>query len=239
MAGQEAGAYLVDLDRLQAALGYSNFIDNRMWHLAKAPYTLQGAKALAGEYLKFIRAARGKAKKCLTLDCDNTLWGGILGEEGLNRIKLGRVFPGSAFREFQEALLELYHRGVMLALCSKNNQAEVMEVLEKHPDMVLRPEHFVSMRINWQDKASNLAEMAQELNLGLDSFVLADDSQFEISLVQRLLPQVETIHLSGDPSQFSRIIRSCGLFDTLSYSSEDRQRPGCTVRRPAGGRPRP
>jgi len=217
-------AYIADIDLLQSIIGYQRFIDNRYWHIAKMPYTREAFSLIAQEYMKFIRALKGKNSKCLVLDCDNTLWGGIIGEDGINKIAIGKTYPGSAFLGLQDTILGLYDRGILLAVCSKNNEQDVLEVLDKHPDMVLRREHFVATRINWNDKVVNLREIAEELSIGLDSMVLMDDSEFEISMVKQLLPEVKTIHLSGDPSSYADILGSCGLFGTLMLSEEDRKR---------------
>ncbi len=216
--------YILDVNLLQSTLGYLNFIDSRYWHIGKAPYTREACKVIVKEYIKFIRALKGKNKKCLVLDCDNTLWGGIIGEDGINKIEIGRIYPGSAYQEFQKAILNLYNRGIMLAMCSKNNESDVLEVLEEHPDMILRKEHFVSMKINWDNKVVSLKEMAHELNIGLDSLVLVDDSDFEINLVKKMLPEVRTIKLPKDPSLYTDLLNSSGLFDTLAFSEEDRRR---------------
>jgi FkbH-like protein len=108
---------------------------------------------------KYIRPLKGKNRKCLVLDCDNVLWGGIIGEEGLAGIKLGKTYPGSAYHEFQQEILNLHRRGVVLALCSKNNEADVWEVFAQHPDMLLRKEHIATARINWDDKVTNLTRL--------------------------------------------------------------------------------
>lgn len=218
------GIYLVDVDLLQSILGYLSFIDSRYWHIAKAPYTREACKIIAKEYVKLICALKGKNKKCLVLDCDNVLWGGIIGEDGINRIEIGKSYPGSAYQEFQKAILNLYNRGIMLAICSKNNEKDVLDVIENHPDMVVKKEHFVSMRINWNDKVANLKEIANELNVGLDSLVLVDDSDFEINMVKKILPEVKTMRLQKDPSLYRDLLNSCGFFDTLSFSKEDRRR---------------
>lgn len=222
-------AYIVDIDLLRSSIGYSNFFDHRYWHLGKMPYTRDAWKIITKEYMKFIRALKGKNKKCLILDCDNTLWGGIVGEDGIDNIKLGKTYPGSAYREFQQSVLNLYNRGVMIALCSKNNEQDVMEVLEKHPDMILRKDHFVSMKINWDDKVTNLREMSIELNIGLDSSVFIDDSDFEINQVKAMLPEVKTIKMPKDPSLYKDVLSSCGLFDSLRFSEEDRIRSGMYI----------
>ena len=131
-----------------------------------------------------------KRKKCLVLDLDNTLWGGVLGEDGADGIKLGGDYPGKAFAMWQQALLQLQRRGVILAVCSKNNEADVMEAWNSNPFMVLKRDHFSAMRINWNDKANNLRELANELNIGLDSMVFVDDNPAERQLISTMLPEV-------------------------------------------------
>lgn len=216
--------FVLDMDLLQSRIGSANFFDTRTWHLGRAPYSLSAAREISGEYVKFIRALYGRSKKCLVLDCDNTLWGGILGEDGMANIQIGAVWPGSGYLEFQKAVLNLYHRGVMLGLCSKNNEADVVQVLDDHPDMILKKRHFVALRINWENKAANLESIAAELNIDLESMVFVDDSAFEIGLVNTLLPQVVTLQLPQDPLHYTQFLAACGLFDTLTISSEDRLR---------------
>lgn len=131
-----------------------------------------------------------KRKKCLILDLDNTLWGGVLGEDGIDGIKIGGDYPGKAFLYWQEALLELSKKGIILAICTKNNENDVKELWNKNPFMVLKKEHFSSLRINWNDKASNIREIAVELNIGLDSMVFVDDNPTERELIKQELPMV-------------------------------------------------
>jgi FkbH-like protein len=223
-AKKHESVYIVDMDLLQSRVGSRHLTDERFWHMARAPYSREGCLAIASEYIKFIRALRGRRKKCLVLDCDNTLWGGIIGEDGMNGISIGQNYPGSAYRDFQEAVLSLYNRGVLLALCSKNNMADVEEVLEKHPDMVLRKKHFVDMRINWGDKASNIRQIADDLNIGLDSLVFADDNEFEINLVNKMLPEVNTILMPSEPALYRLALEENGYFDSIFFSAEDRKR---------------
>lgn len=224
LAGRHENAYLVDMDLLQSAVGRRHFFDPRYWHIGKAPYTTAACRAIAGEYMKLIRPLRGRNRKCLVLDCDNTLWGGVVGEDGLHGIRISTTWPGSAYRDFQQAVLGLYHRGIVLAISSKNNQSDVLEVLEQHPEMLLRKDHFAAMRINWQDKAQNLREIAAELNLGTDALVFVDDSPAEIELVRKMLPEVRTIALPADPCRYADLLKASGLFDTLTLSEEDRRR---------------
>lgn len=224
IASRAGNCYVVNMDSFAARLGSDRFADQRMWQVGKIPYTREAWKNLAAEYMKFIRALRGKNKKCLVLDCDNTLWGGIVGEDGPEGIKIGKTWPGSCYRDFQLEILNLYHRGVILAVCSRNNEQDVLDVLDRHPELELRREHFASMRINWKDKASNIIEIAEELNIGLDSMVFMDDSDMEVEMVGRLIPEVSAIHLPKDPSGYAGLLARCGLFDSLVHSEEDRNR---------------
>jgi FkbH-like protein len=221
---QAVSCFVVDIDHLLAQGGYEASIDDRYWHIGRSPYTFSFAERLASEYVKFAAALKGKNKKCLVLDCDNTLWGGVVGEDGLTGIALGETYPGSAFMEFQSVLLDLYHRGILLAINSKNNPADVAEVLENHPSSLLRPSHFVSMKINWTDKVTNLREIAADLNIGLDSLVFADDSAFECQFVRESLPEVAVIELPSDATRYARTLRASGYFDTLALNDEDRRR---------------
>ena len=217
-------AFVVDIDQILAQVGYEAGLDDRFWHIARAPYALNCLERLASVYVNFARALKGKNKKCLILDADNTLWGGIVGEDGLNGIKLSRTHPGSGYYAFQSAILEVQKQGVILALCSKNNEHDVLEVMTKHPDCLLRPQHFVSIRINWNDKVRNILDIARELNLGLDSFVFIDDSDFECDHIRETLPEVSVIQLPRDPTQYERIFKSLDYFDTLMITPEDRSR---------------
>lgn len=218
-------SYCSDINRCVLEIGKSKFYDTRYWHIGRAPYARHGVECIAKQDSKFLRALYGKNKKCLLLDCDNTLWGGIIGEDGLSNIKLGKSYPGSCYYEFQQAVVSLYHRGIIVGLCSKNNADDVFDVINNHPDMLLREEHIAAYRINWQDKASNIREIAEELNIGLDSIVFVDDSEFEINLIRSQLPEVEAIWLPKEsPSGYWEILSSCGLFDTLTVSNEDKKR---------------
>lgn len=218
-------AYFIDMGLCLARVGERHFFDERYWHMGRAPFTLEACAEIAHENLKFLRARSGKNKKCIVLDCDNTIWGGIVGEEGLTGIKLGTTSPGSAYAEFQQQVLDLHHRGIILALCSKNNEADVWEVFQNHPGSVLKRHHIAAWRINWQDKPTNIRELAVELNIGLDSMVFIDDSPFEVNLVRQALPDVEVMHLPAEKIFSARHqLASCGLFDTLTVSQEDRTR---------------
>ena len=222
---ETGNAYLVDMNQSIARLGIKEFYDKRYWHIARSPYSRLALAEIAKEDFKFIRALKGKNKKCIVLDCDNVLWGGIIGEDGLTGIKLGKTYPGSLYCEFQKAILNLYSKGILIAICSKNNQEDVWEVFQNHPDMVLKKEHIATDQINWEDKATNLRRIAQHLNIGLDSLVFVDDSDFEINLIQQVLPEVTIMHLPKERAvDYKDILVSCGLFDTLIFSAEDKKR---------------
>ena len=167
-----------------------------------------------------------KRKKCLVLDLDNTLWGGVLGEDGMEGIKLGGDYPGKAFHYFQEGLLELSKSGVILTVCSKNNEEDVLEVWEKNPDMLLKKDNFATWRINWTDKATNIKELAEELNIGLDSFVFVDDDPTERELIKRILPMVEVPVFPTQPYElpvfFKDIVEK--YFRVYSITDEDREK---------------
>lgn len=221
--------YWVDTLSLFARLGYSAAVDERNWQTARAPISKHALLPFGLEYAKFIRALRGKTRKCLVLDCDNTLWGGVVGEDGLDGIKLGSTHPGSSFVAFQQECVNLYNRGVILALCSKNNEADVLEVFKMHPDCVLKEHHFAAWQINWDDKATNLTRIAEELNIGIDSLVFVDDNSLECDWVRKQLPQVEVINLSKETYNYRKELMLSGFFDSLTFSSEDKKRSQMVV----------
>ena len=224
LARQWPDVYIVDFMGLVARVGSNQAIDDRYWHIGRAPIGQQALVTFGREYAKFVRALRGKTRKCLVLDCDNTLWGGIVGEDGLEGIKLGTAYPGSCFQAFQREILNLHDRGVILAICSKNNEADVLEVLRRHPEMLLREKHFATWQINWNDKVTNILRIAERLNIGMDALVFADDSRFECDFIARALPQVAVLHLAGDPSSFASRLGTSAYFDSLTLTAEDRER---------------
>lgn len=216
--------YVLDYERLCADVGYRNWYDAKMWCLGRAPLSAQALPALARIQAAFVQAILGSPRKCLVLDLDNTLWGGVVGEDGLAGIKLGYTYPGNAFRHFQQVVLQLYRRGVLLAINSKNNQADVEEVFRSHPDMVLKLEHFASTRINWREKPENMLEIADEVNIGLDSLVFFDDSPVERALMRQALPQILTLEVPSDLLEYPQVLLESRAFDKLSFTDEDRRR---------------
>lgn len=224
VCAEQTSAYVLDYDALVARHGQANWHDERKWLTVRMPIASQHLDNLVREWLKFVQPLTGRIAKALVVDLDNTLWGGVIGEDGMEGIKLGLEYPGAAFQELQRALLDLYARGILLAICSKNNQDDAMEALGKHPGMVLQPSHFAAMRINWGDKSQNLREIAAELNLGIDALAFLDDNPLERRQVRATLPEVFVLDLPSDPMDFARTVRECPVFERLALSTEDRQR---------------
>ncbi|HVN63283.1 MAG TPA: HAD-IIIC family phosphatase, partial [Candidatus Binataceae bacterium] len=218
------GVYFLDYDALVARVGREPWHDERKWLTMRMPIAASALFHLADEWLRFICPLMGRTCKAIVTDLDNTLWGGVVGEDGFNGIQIGREYPGAAYREVQRALLDCHRRGILLAVCSKNNPADAMEALEKHPEMLLRPEHFSAMRINWTDKVQNLREMAAELNIGIDSLAFLDDNPAERQRIQMELPEVSVLELPDNPMAFASVIRRHPSLERLTLSSEDRER---------------
>jgi len=216
--------HIVDCESLIYRLGYNNWRDERMWYIAGTPLSSHAMSELAKYYASYLKALQGKTKKCLVLDLDNTLWGGIIGEDGMNGIALGQTGIGKAYYDFQNEIMNLHKRGVLLAVSSKNNYDDAIEVIEKHQYMLLRKEHFSVMKIDWRDKATHLREIAETLNLGLQSFVFLDDSAFERDLVASELPEVTVPELPDDPVFYRRSLLALDSFVMVLLTDEDRKR---------------
>lgn len=216
--------YLLPLRQVLSWVGIERGHDPKMRHMARMQLSDFASAELARYALRYIKPLKGLTKKCVVLDLDGTLWGGIVGELGLDGVHLGPAAPGSEYVEFQKALLNLTHRGILLAICSRNNPDDVIPVLRHHPYMVLREEHFAAMRINWNNKADNIREITKELNIGLDSIVFLDDNPNECELVRQLLPEVLTIDLPTDPSQYRQALESLSEFELLALTQEDQKR---------------
>ena len=216
--------YFNDLDAVVADLGRTQFFDARLWHTARCPFSVAGAQATVARLMSYPVLLKCPQVKCIVLDADNTLWGGIIGEDGPEGIKLGPDYPGSAYLDFQRRLLALQGRGLLLALCSKNNEADVLEVLRTHPHQVLREEHFVAMRVNWEPKPGNLQAIAQELNIGIDSLLFVDDSDFECEAVRRQCPGVRVVQAPGTPLDLPECLDGIPQLEVLQLTDEDRRR---------------
>ncbi|MDR2884684.1 MAG: HAD-IIIC family phosphatase [Deferribacteraceae bacterium] len=213
--------YIFDYNGFIGYHGYSNVFDSKMYYLTKMHESRPYITLLAREYMRYVYGVLGCQKKCLVLDLDNTLWGGVIGEDGIEGIKLDLDGEGRAYYDFQSALLNLYNQGILLTVCSKNNEEDALNAIEKHPHMVLRKEHFACIIANWNDKASNIQTIAQRLNLGLDSFVFVDDNPFERNLVKELLPEVAVIDLPEDAALYTRTLNDQYYFAKLKITQDD------------------
>ncbi|WP_323016314.1 HAD-IIIC family phosphatase [Castellaniella sp.] len=221
----ERGVDVLSLDMLSACDGLDAWHDVRLWHRAKQ-YISPAAGPYYGEQVaRLIRARRGGSAKCLVLDLDNTLWGGVIGDDGLAGIVLGQgSAEGEAFLAFQRYVRALSRRGVILAVCSKNDVKNAKQPFSSHPDMLLKLEDIACFVANWQDKASNLRYIAKTLNIGIDSLVFTDDNPFERNLIRQELPMVRVPELPDDPSFYVHTLARSGYFESVSLTSEDLQR---------------
>jgi len=214
---------LIDLDKVIAEVNVDRSFDFRYYYSSKALYTIEFFKIYA-EYIKpFIMSVNGKSKKALIFDCDDTLWKGILGEDGFDKIEMSpRTKNGLIFSEVQSIALSLNKQGVLIGLCSKNNPKDVDEVINSHPDMKLREEHITINKSNWLDKVTNLRQVAKELNIGLDSLVFIDDSSFEVNLIKEQLPEITVLQVPERLYEYPKMLReNLGLFYNLSFTKED------------------
>lgn len=224
LAARRSNLRICDLARLAGQMGTERFWSPRDMFTSMQPLSAAALPRLAEEVAELVLLYRRTPVKCIVLDCDNTLWGGIIGEDGLGGIRLGETYPGLCYQEFQRQLRDLTRAGFLLALNSKNNEADVQRVFAEHPGMVLRPEHIAAERINWQDKITNMHELAEELNIGLDSLVFIDDSDFEINLVREQLPQVRTLQVPREPWKLPGLLPAARLIDRLAVTAEDRRK---------------
>lgn len=215
---------LLDTAFWQASVSQPAY-DLRMFAVAKILYSHPFYEKAASEMKAVLRGSMGLAKKVVVCDLDNTLWGGVVGDDGPRNLKLGAPDPlGECFQAFQESLKGLRSRGILLAISSKNDEKLALATIEEHPAMVLRKSDFVAWRINWNDKAANLVELAEELNLGLDSFVFLDDSPQERDQVRQILPQVYVPDLPASPASYAPFLTALNCFETPSLGKEDFER---------------
>jgi FkbH-like protein len=226
LARGSSNVVVVDVEALVMETGIERWYDPRLWYLGRIPLSAQAHGQLASEYANFIAARWGSVRKCIVLDLDNTLWGGVIGEDGMTGIQLGHEGIGLAFVDFQRELLNLEQKGILLAICSKNNPEDAYEVIRKHPAMVLREEHFAAVEINWTDKAENIREIARRLNIGVDSLVFIDDSPVERQRVREAVPEVAVPEWPQDPCESRRALGrvACEYFLKFDISEDDRRR---------------
>jgi FkbH-like protein len=221
---ENSQVFVFDYESFCSKWGKVNTFDYKMYYLADIKLQLEYLPALCDEYLRYIKALLALNRKCIVLDLDNTLWGGVVGEDGISGIRLGNTPEGRPFLEFQKYILSLFNRGIILAINSKNNPDDALEVLRNHPEMVLREKHFASIQINWNDKISNMKAIAKEINIGLDSLVFFDDDKLNREMVRSALPEVHVVDLPDDPSLYLSTIMALDDFDSFILSDEDRQK---------------
>lgn len=219
-----AHVFLLPLSEIQNKLGRTQFFDEKYYYSAKVPISLEALPHAAKLVIDAIIAQKGKIKKCVVLDLDNTLWGGVIGDDGLSGIQIGELGAGHAFSDFQLWLRELKNRGIVLTVCSKNNEDTAKEPFEKHPEMILRLDDISMFVANWDDKASNIRNIQKTLNLGMDSFIFLDDNPFERNMVRSLIPEITVPELPEDPAQYLSYLQDLNLFETASFSEEDQNR---------------
>lgn len=218
------GLYICDLSSLQNQIGKDALFNPSIYVNTEMVINVDALPRLAQSTLSILIALKGKLKKCLVLDLDNTLWGGVIGDDGLENIQIGSLGIGKAFTEFQYWIKKLKERGIILAVCSKNTEAIAKEPFEKHPDMVLRLEDFALFVANWENKADNIRRIRQVLNIGFDSMVFLDDNPFERNLVRTHIPEITVPELPEDPACYLEFLYTQNLFETVSFSEEDIKR---------------
>jgi len=222
---EDEGVDILAIDDRAAHDGLRAWYDPGLWHRAKQEVSHSAAPMYGDLVGRWIAAKQGRSFKCLVLDLDNTVWGGVIGDDGMEGIELGQGSPlGEAYAAFQDYARELGRRGVILAVCSKNDEANALEPFEKHPEMVLRRPDISSFVANWSDKPGNIRAIAEELNIGLDSLVFIDDNPFERNLVRQELPMVAVPEVLDDPTAYPIALADAGYFEGLAVTDEDRER---------------
>lgn len=217
-------AYLLDVAEVLFFRAVGSVDNPKMRHMAALRLGERVVAEVARAYARYIAPLKGLTRKCIVLDLDNTLWGGVIGEDGIHGIKLGNTSPGSEFREFQHYLSTLSKRGFLLAINSKNNPDDALEALRSHEAMLLREDAFSAVKINWSSKPENMRSIADELNIGLDSLVFVDDNPNERELMRQALPQVLTPEMPADPALYRGTLEALPQLQTLVITEEDRTR---------------
>ncbi|MDI9256924.1 HAD-IIIC family phosphatase [Flavobacterium sedimenticola] len=223
-ATQQSNFYLCDLSTIQNQLGKTNFFPGSIYVNTEMVLSLEALPFVALRTVSIVESLLGKFKKCVILDLDNTTWGGIIGDDGIENIQIGSLGIGKAFTEFQYWIKKLKNRGIIVCVCSKNNESTAKEPFEKHPDMVLRLEDISVFVANWENKADNIRHIQSILNIGFDSMVFLDDNPFERNIIRENLPEVTVPELPEDPADYLEYLYTLNLFETVSHSGEDAER---------------
>ena len=213
-----------DVCSISARVGLERWFDRERYFSYKILTTPEGSNALASSVAAMVRGMYGRARKVLVLDLDNTLWGGVIGDDGVEKIVIGKETPlAEAYTAFQEYCLSLRNRGVLLAVCSKNNEETAKQGFE-HPDSVLRLEHITCFKANWEPKHENIQAIARELNLGMDSFVFVDDNPAERAIVEGQVEGIAVPDIGSDVTTYAQVLEAGRFFEQTSFSTEDGER---------------
>lgn len=223
-ASKNANLYLCDISTIQNQIGKLNFFQPSVYVNTDMVISIDALPKIASKTIDIISTLNGKFKKCVILDLDNTTWGGVIGDDGIENIQIGSLGIGKSFSEFQYWIKKLKERGVILAVCSKNTEAIAMEPFEKHPEMVLRLKDISVFRANWENKADNIRQIQSILNIGFDSIVFLDDNPFERNIVKENIPEICVPELPEDPANYLEFLYELNLFETASFSNEDSER---------------
>jgi FkbH-like protein len=216
--------FLCDLSSIQNQIGKKTLFQPSVYVNTETVLSLEVLPIVASKTVALVRAIRGSFKKCLILDLDNTTWGGIIGDDGIENIEIGNLGIGKAFTEFQYWVKQLKQRGIILAVCSKNNESIAKEPFEKHPDMILRLEDIAVFVANWENKVDNIRSIQNVLNIGYDSMVFLDDNPFERNMVRESISEICVPEMPEDPAEYLEYLYGLNLFETSSHSREDQQR---------------
>ena len=218
---------VLDVNALANLVGLSAWSAGRYWYAAKYPFATAMIPLYADNIMRIIAAQMGRSRRVLVLDLDNTMWGGIVGDDGIEGLVLGSGSPlGEAHAALQRMALDLKQRGIILCVSSKNDETIALDAFRNHPEMILKEDDIVAFRVNWEDKAANIKAIADAIDLGLDSFVFLDDNPAERKRVRDALPSVAVPELPGDPSDWLMVIQAAGYFEQTSFSREDQLRAG-------------
>lgn len=224
LATETQNLFICDLSSIQNRIGRTNFFEPSIYISTEMVLSIPALPEVAARTVDIIAASQGRMKKCLILDLDNTLWGGVIGDDGIANIEIGNLGIGKAFTEFQRWIKALKNRGIILAICSKNDDNIAKEPFEKHPDMVLKLDDISVFIANWENKVQNIQSIQSILNIGFDSMVFLDDNPFERNIVKEHLPEICVPELPEDPAEYLEFLYSQNLFETISISQEDNER---------------
>jgi FkbH-like protein len=224
MAGEADDFHVYDLAALQAELGRGALFDPKLYFTSKFALTPGALPLVARGVVKMLAARKGSFLKCVILDLDNTLWGGVVGDDGLDRIEIGELGLGPGFTAFQSWLKQLRDRGIVLAICSKNDEANAREPFLKHPDMVLRMDDIAVFMANWDDKASNIRRIKEIIDIDYGAMMFLDDNPAERQLVRESFPTMQVPELPADPTEYVTYLTALNPFETASYTAQDAQR---------------